>query len=149
MRANQNIIKVPLKINGLPDLACFESFEAFLQSLPEFLVGEISGSVTNVVISNQQPGEDERDKIWFRLTNSGTFIGVYVFSEGVWVQLFPPPNQVVWMYGDSRNIPQGYRIVDATNPNFTASAASIIMGQYIYDSSNTFFVYFAVTFEGI
>lgn len=144
-------VRGAIKIENLPDLSCFKSFKDFVQALPSFLALEIPVNITNVIVSNIQPTDSQRDSVWFRFSNSGTFVGIYVFSGGAWRQIVrvPAPNvEVIWTYGDSREIDEQFLIVDQDNPHFTASDATQIMTQYIQDPTNTYYTYFAVTYEG-
>lgn len=148
MPSSTNIVKGSIVVQNLPDLACFTDFRELLLSLQTFLSVEIPASITNVIISNIQPGDDQRQSLWIRLSNGGNFIGVYFFAVGAWRQVFPQPNGVFWMFGDSRDIPNGYLLVDEDNPHFTTSGAQKIMSNYVVSVAGDFFTYFAVTFEG-
>lgn len=109
MTLPQTVIKGSIVVQGVPEAACFDSFAQLLNSLGQYLTVEIAASsISNVVISNQQPGALDRDKIWFRRANSGVFVGIYVFSGTQWVQVLPPPGQVIWMAGNSATPPAGY-----------------------------------------
>lgn len=138
-----------VKVKGVPEYACLTSMGDWLKLLEQHLQVEIPGSVSNVVVSNQQPAENERNKVWFRVDNSGSFVGIYVYSLGKWRKIIPVDGQVSWIKGDSRAVPDGYLLVDADNPNFTAAEANVLKSQYILEPlAGAFYTYFAVTFEG-
>lgn len=101
-----------LKLLGLPDLACFKSFKDFLAALPSMYAVVIPDSITNVTISNIQPLDSESDHVWFRMSNGGDFIGIYLFSNGSWQQRYPAPGEVSWIVGDSNNPPPGFILTD-------------------------------------
>lgn len=145
-------VRGAVKIDNLPDLACFTSFKDFLKELPNLLTLELPVTISNVIVSNIQPTDALRSSVWFRMSNSGSFIGIYLYSGGAWRQIFPIPEpvvQVFWVAGDSRDIPVGFELVDAGNPNFTASQRTHIMAQYLSDPTNTFYEYFAVNYVGV
>lgn len=149
MSADGNLtVNGALKINNLPDLACFQSFEDLLKALPTFLTVEVPSTITNVIISNVQPQDNQRDAIWFRRSNSGEFIGIYLYSSGTWRLVFPSPNALIRMYGDSRDVPEGYILADETNPNLTANQASFIKSSWLKDPTDTWYVIFDVTWVG-
>ena len=107
-------------IKNIPDYACLTNMSEFLTLLQTYGQVEINGSVTNVVISNQQPAESDRNKLWLRVTNVNSFVGFYIYASGKWNKIFPVDGTVQWIVGDSRAVPAGYLLVDANNPNFTA-----------------------------
>jgi len=116
MAIPSNTIKIPLVLTGLPDVKCFTSWQDALQSLPDFLSGELSATdLTNVVVSNVEPSSSQTTSVWFRLSNAGGFIGLYVFSAGAWQQIYPVnvdtpvvTNQIFWFFGDSAQPPAGW-----------------------------------------
>lgn len=106
------VIKGSIVVQGVPEAACFDTFSELLNSLSKYLSVEIAqSSISNVVISNQQPGALDVNKIWFRLANSGSFIGIYKFSGTQWVQVLPAPGQVFWMAGNSASPPTGFALL--------------------------------------
>lgn len=144
-------IKGAIVIQGLPETECFTTFEEMLTVLSKYLVLQLPiGLLTNVLVSNIEPLDSQRDSVWFRQDNSGHFLGVYIFASGSWKLAFPSPNQVIWMFGDSGNVPEGYSLIDHNNVHFTNSQADQIMLFYrkTNPGDSTYF-YFAVTFEGL
>ena len=138
--ATQSSIKGAVKVSGVPDSACFSNFTELLKALGQYLTIEIPNqSFSNVVISNVQPGQADRNKIWWRLANSGGFVGMYLYSGGSWVQVFPAPQQIFWLYGDSDNPPAGFSFTAVatvfTAPDYAALIANAIpagAGPYTY-----------------
>lgn len=149
MAANVTEVKGAIKISGFPEGICFTSFEDFLKKLPGFLTVEIPQSITNVIVSNIQPLDSQHDSVWFRRDNSGTLIGIYVFSGTTWKQLWPVPGGVFWVYRPDGTTPEGYSKIDDTRTDILSTVRAEIMAQYVKDNTNTFDVYFAVTFEGL
>lgn len=149
MSKESNIVSAPIAIKGDPTTACFTTVGDFIEALPNFLVAEIPTSITNVVISNIQPLDSQRTDIWFRLSNGGTFIGIYVFSDGTWIQMFPPPQGLFSMYGDSRDVPKGYVLADENNGALPPGVGLWLKQRWKLDPTNTFYQVFDTTYEGL
>lgn len=148
--ATQNVIKGAIKVKNLPDDACFTTFADLLKSLETYLGVVLPvGDISNVVISTQQPGDSDRDKLWLRRANSGKVIGFYVFSEGKWLPLSPAGNQVFWFYGDHRDPQPGYKFIELGDGVFNSSEYPQFLAQCIKDSTNTFYKYYGAIFIGI
>jgi hypothetical protein len=146
--ATQSSIKGAVKVAGVPDSACFTTFADLLRSLGTYLTVEIPNQTfSNVVISNSQPGQADRDKIWWRLSNSGSFVGIYYYSGGVWVQIFPAPQQITWLFGDSSNPPPGYSF-DLVQTVFSAPDYAALIAMAIPVGGPTF-VYYPALFTGV
>lgn len=129
--ANIGSIKGAIKVAGVPDTACFTTFADLINALGEYLRVEIPiQSVSNLIISNVQPGQADRDKPWWRISNSGSFIGIYTYNDGVWSQVLPAPGQVFWLIGDSDNPPAGYSFTAVASalsgPDYTALIAQAV-----------------------
>ena len=114
-----NVTRAEIVLTGLPHTKCFTSWQDFLAALPSFLSVEVPSSITNVIVSNIQPTSSQTADIWFRTSNSGSFIGIYVFAQGVWHQIYPvnvdgvpDTTQIFWLYGDSANPPAGWTNTD-------------------------------------
>ena len=144
-----DVITGTVKLKGFIEDTCYTSLKEFIAALPNILYTEIPSEATNIVVGSQQPSNDQRDAVWFRQDNAGTFVGVYVYSAGTWKQIVPSPQQIIKMYGDSRSIPDGYQLIDATNPNFTAAEVTAIQSSWIRDVTDTYWTVFEVTFQGL
>ena len=81
MSSAQNV-RVDLVLKNLPDIACFESPLDWFKAIPDYIGGQVSSSVSNVVVSNVQPTDSQTTSVWFRVNNAGSFVGIYVFSGG-------------------------------------------------------------------
>lgn len=140
------------KLVGLPDTACFTSFKDLLLALQAFSVLEIPKTITNVVVSNVQPLDSQRNYVWFRTGSSGHFIGIYVYSDGKWVQVFRAPQEIIRIGGigaDSRTPPPGYQLIDSDNAGFTSAQVSFIQSGWHKDPTNTFWDVFDVTWATV
>ena len=104
-----------LVLKALPELQCFTNFNDFLKALPSLYAVEVPSTVTNVIVSPSQPTSSQTSSVWVRTNNSSQFLGIYVFSEGNWIQICPAPGQIIWAYGDSSAPPDGYKTTDAAS----------------------------------
>ena len=124
-----SITPLPLSLVGLPDDLCFEgTFAEALKAALENVRVLVPSSITNVVVSSQQPTDSQRDFVWFRLNNAGNFVGIYIYAGGDWQQVSPAPNQLFWIYGagaypDSNSPPPGY--LPANDPSLGLDAGLV------------------------
>lgn len=119
----------------IPDGMCFTNFAELIRSLGQFLGIEIPNQdFSNVVISTQQPGSADIQKLWVQIGNSGTFVALrsYVPSLGIWAAISPEiPAGVKWIaatteYPSSDNPPPGWRLLEAGD---TVATYATIMAQ--------------------
>lgn len=123
-----------VKVVNLPDLACFTDFADFVQKLADSLVIEIPDSITNVVVGNSEP-TDSNTALWVRRDNSGTFVGLYVYTSGVWAPIYPVPGQLTRIYGSTLDVPSGWRRADQ-DPNLTVAQVAFLQAQWMADPGN-------------
>ncbi len=144
-------IDAPIKLFNLPDLACVNTIQELISLLPNYLVASIPTSITNVIIGNVQPLDTQRNFIWFRKDNAGNFIGIYVYSGGIWVPMYPVPNQIFprWrVSADPITEPTGYTRLDNV-AGVPASVISARMADWVVDPSNPgYYLYYEVCFTG-
>lgn len=146
----ETIINGAVKVLGLPDISCYTNIQEWAQDLANNMIVEIpADELTGVVVSVSQPDASSTDKLWIRRSSSGVIIGGYVYSGGNWTQLFPPPNQVFWMYGDSANPPDGYRFITQGDGTFTTAQYASLMTQAILAPNGIDYVYYPTLFTGI
>lgn len=113
MTTNQTFSAPPevlgaLRLLGIPDTQCFTDFKQIWKAIEQNFAVVLPVTITNVTVGPTQPLDTERNNVWFRTTNGGTFIGIYMFSDGTWRQFFPVPNSIYLISGDSRTPPDGY-----------------------------------------
>lgn len=149
MSSEPDIAAGQLVLKGVLESCSFTGFVDFVRALPDLLGVEIPASVSNVVLSAEQPSEGERGKIWMRQDSDGKFVGGYIFSEGTWSQFFPAPNGIFWMYGDSRNVPPGYTLADEQNTKLPQGVGLFLKNRWKFDDTATFYTAFEVTFNGL
>lgn len=148
MSTDNDVILGALKLIGKPDCECFTSWADFMSKLNTFWAVEIPSNITNVTVSTNEPNDDQHDNVWFRLNNAGSFAGIFIYAMGDWQQIFPHPNEIVRMYGDSRNVPPGYMLVDSSNPHFTAAQVVAIQASWLPSADGLAYAVFDVTYEG-
>ena len=149
MSTDPIVVDGALVPSGFPDTVCYTSFKKLLEDLPNFFKVQIPKSITNVIVSNVQPLEKDRNSIWFKLNNAGIFIGICVFSGGTWVQMFPVPNELPWIFGDSREVPEGYALADENNKNLPTGLGAYLRDHWKLHSSGAYYEYFQVTYIGL
>ena len=143
-----DVITGALKLNNFMEGKCFTSWADFIAAVPSMFSVEVPSNITNVSIGNQQPTSSELDHLWIKQDPSGSFIGLFLYAQGAWQQVYPVPNQIFLVYGDSRNIDPGFTLAsDDTN----LSAAQIQTLQKIWHiggTSPTWYSIFHVTYTG-
>lgn len=149
MSQQSTTVAVPVQSLGIPQNACFTNFQELLSLLQQYLVVQVPRSISNVIISNTQPTSAERNSLWVRENNGGQFIGIYVYDGTTWRQVLPTPNGIFKMYGDSRSIPEGFLLADASNPHISADMAMALELGWVRDNTDTYWEMFDVTFEGL
>lgn len=148
-----------LKSTGVPQNACYESFAQLLKDLPNWLTVEVPATISNVVVSVTEPGEDSKGKVWYRISGTGAFVAQYLFFNGSWKRLYSyAPGQVIWMSGNSSQVGvpgtdlEPFELITATGPSSVPSTARVaIRAQYVESNPVTSpeqFLYYAVVYVG-
>lgn len=133
-----------LKLTGLIDnLDCYTSIQQLLRDFPKLFDVELPAGISNVIVSNQEPTATQRSAVWFRMSNGGTFIGIYLFSSGAWRQFFPVPQTLYRIYGDSREPPFGY-ILASDSAALTSEQIDFLELQWHRHSSDDYWDIFDV-----
>ncbi len=123
MPNSSGVVNGALVAVGNPDFACFTDFASLWKAIPQFFAVSIPSNITNVIVSNVQPTSSQTSYIWFRMSNGGQFIGVYLYSGGTWKQIFPAPGQITWTtYGTAATPPPGYITTDDSTLNSALKA---------------------------
>lgn len=149
-------ITAKLQLLSIPPGACFTTVGELLELIRDVFTVELSAGVNNdfVVIGHQTPGEDDKNKLWIRKQRNGSFQGYYLFVSNAWQRVFNRRNdEVIWMHGDSREIPEGFELIDANIGGITSDVVGHIVDQYLRDTTVTgqipVYKYFAVRYTGI
>lgn len=137
-----------IKFVDVPNDFCLTTIIDLIQFIQKNGKVEFDASaITNVVVSTDQP--TDTSVIWFAISNSGNFIGVKVFVQSQWVNVFPAPSSLYRMYGNSTNIPDGYTLITSTTSGFTAGMVSFLQTQWLRDPTDTFWQIFDVVYIGL
>lgn len=144
-----------LTLKDIPNDICWESPEKFLKQLERYFGVDldVNSNVDFVVVGSEVPSEDDKSRLWIKLYNNGTFDGFYKFEGGRWVAIQNRrQDEIVWFHGDSRNIPEGYKLIDLDNGMLTTDNIRHIMSFYNRDLTVTtespVYTYFACTYLG-
>lgn len=148
MSTDNDVILGALKLIGKIDCECFTSWSDFITKLPKFFAVEIPSNITNVLVSTSEPNDDQHDNVWFKIDNAGSFVGIFIYAMGDWQQIFPTPQAIIRMYGNSASIPPGYMLIDSSNPHFTAAEVTAIQSSWILAADGLNYSIFDVTYEG-
>lgn len=143
MTLPQTVIKGAVKVQDVPQAACYDTFAQLLQDLGSYLTVEIpASSISNVVIGSQQPNVSDKGKLWVRLSNSGSFLGLYTYSGSTWNQVpAGAPGQVYWLIGDSANPPAGFQFIDNGDGTFTGPEYTLFIVNAIPNGSGGYIYY--------
>jgi hypothetical protein len=137
-----------IKFVDVPNDFCISNITDLIKFIQKTGKIEFNASqVTNVSVSVDQPADTTT--IWFKLSPSGNFVGVFIYIQSAWRQMFPVPNGVYRMYGDSTDIPAGYALITNTTPGFTAAMVTHLQGQWLQDPTLSFYVIFDVVYVGL
>lgn len=148
MRLIEDVIKGAIKINGNLDRQCFSSWREFLETLPNLLAVEVPRGASSLLVGREEPGEEDRNKLWARQDSNGAFLGLYAFQNGGWRPFYNyVQNEIIWMFGNSDTIPDGFTLVEVGDPVIPSSVVNAIRGQFIPGANNNF-IYFAVKYTG-
>jgi hypothetical protein len=121
-----------IKVLDVPDDACLTTMRDLVLQLEKYLAVEFEEEkITNVVVSAVEPDTTSRDVLWFRIDSSGNPIGLYAFTQGVWYQEFPPPQQVIRMYGRSDEVPPRYALLDESIAGIPAGSNTAIRENWV------------------
>ncbi len=143
------IVTGAIKFIDVPNDFCITTITELVKFIQQHGMVEFNASaITNVVVGTEQPADTS--VVWFQISPSGNFIGVFVYVQSQWVPVFPPPNQVIRMYGDSADIPIGYELITVDTPGFTLEMVNFLKAQWMgSDSSPGDYVIFDVVYTGV
>lgn len=148
------IVTGAIKFTDVPNDFCITDITALVQFVQKHGIVEFNASeITNVVVSNEQP--TDTSVVWFQISPSGNYIGVYVYVQSQWVPVFPPPGQVIRMYPtggrpNSSQLPAGYQLITSTTPGFSSAMVAFLQASWMPDpSSPGNYLIFDVVYTGV
>lgn len=144
-----NNVSGAIKVKGVTDaINNVEDYKEFLNLLPDYLDVEVPSGFSGVIVNSTAPSEDDKNKLWIKLDGSGNYSGSYLYTNGGWKPLYNlPPGQIIWMYGASNSIPEGFKLIETDDGVVPNSVAEILRGQYISNGAGGY-SYFAVRYVG-
>ena len=143
MSTEADSVEGTIELVNVPDTACYTSFANLLRDLQNYIQVRVPKSVTNVVVSNVQPLDTQRNSVWFRQSNGGVFMGIYLYSNGSWQQFFPVPRSIYRVSGDSRNPPEGFITTDDAN-FLTSDQKDFLRATWMPDPTAQFYIIYDV-----
>lgn len=149
MSSENDLIRGAVKLDTFIEDKCFTSWKEFIAALPGMLTVEIPASITNVNVGNQQPSDSERDNLWIRKDNAGSFLGIYLYASGSWKKIYPVPGEFNIIFGDSRTPPDGYTLTDDLS-SLTSSQKAVLRKVWHVGgtSPSTWYDIFTVQYTG-
>lgn len=147
-------LRIPLVVTNLPESLKWGKPLDFIKKLPELLAGELprSQNAQLVIVSSQTPSEDDKNSPWFRLARNGMFLGLGMFQQGAWRRVYIHSSfDVVWKWGDSRNIEDGFELIDGNVGGIPSDVQLHIMKYYKQITSalpDVAYSYFATVYTG-
>lgn len=137
-----------IKAIDTPQDASLTTVQALIKDMEKYLAVEFDvEKITNVFVSSVQPDNTERDVIWFRINNAGNFIGIFVYIQSQWLQMFPPPNAITRVYGDSRDIAPGFVLVSTDLSGFNSAMVAKLQESWITEGDHK--ILFDVVYVGL
>lgn len=145
-----------IKKQDVTDL-CFTKAPDFVNQLIKILGIEfpVFSNENFVIYGFQIPNEDQKNKLWVKTDRAGHFQGYFLFIDGSWQRIYDYSVQdVVWKYGDSREIEDGFQLIDGTVAAIPTAVQEHIMSFYHQNASestplNPVYDYFATIYLGI
>lgn len=137
-------------LNAPPGAQCLTTLNAVLQAVAKFIQVVSPQGLSGLIISDEEPGVDDRDKAWIRLETNGMPRGLYIYSDA-WV-LVPAlhTGAIIGYSGLVSAIPEGWVLCDGTNgtPDITDNTNFASWWQPNYNVSETEYVLCPIYFVG-
>lgn len=140
-----------IEIATPPIRLCWGKPLEFVKSLTEILTVRFPVNQNNefTIVGFETPSPDDRGKMWARFTASRNWLGWHAFIKGQWRRVYAyHQSEIIWMVGNSSNIPEGFQLVEPGVP-LPVSVITKIVSEYVETSPGSgTFNYFAVRFIG-
>jgi len=142
------IITGAIKFVDVPQDFCLTNITQLIKFIQTNGKIELDASqLTNVYVGVDQP--TDTSVIWYAISSSGNFLGVRVYVQSQWLQVFPAPSSIYRIYGNSSDIPPGYALINNATPGFTAAMVAHLQAQWLQATSGTDYVIFDVVYVGL
>lgn len=128
-----------IKFIDVPNDFCITTITELVKFIQKHGMVEFNASsITNVYVGTSQP--TDTSVIWFQISPSGNFVGVYVYAQSQWLLVFPPPYQIIKMRpptgNSSTNVPIGYELITSTTPGFSSADVAFLQTQWREDPAS-------------
>ena len=132
----QDVVKGALKLTGILDRNCYKSWVDAFKAIPSLFSVEIPADALGVIISATEPNEGSRNKLWIRQGNSGTIIGMYIFTDGAWNPFYNVITndgniEIKWIKGDSANPPDAFEAILPGDPVLDPALVLHLIAYYL------------------
>lgn len=119
-----------------------------LKLVARYLGVSIPRNITNVIIGNETPGQDQTNYLWVRRESNGIISGLYVFCAGKWTPLYAfAPRQVIRVFNsDSRTIPDGFILFSDSDASEDEKNAQ--MATWVRNSTDLYYTLFDIVYIG-
>lgn len=140
-----------ITLENKPREICWGTPDDFLKLLTQVLSVRFPVNLANefVVVGFQTPSPDDQGRMWARFDASRNWLGWHAFQKGNWRRVYEyRSDEIIWMVGDSRSIPDGFQLVDSGAPLPTATIEHIKSFYLETNPGTGAYRYFAVRFLG-
>lgn len=144
------LITGAVKVKNLPVDFALTNITELVKFLEKNAALQFDASeITNVFVSSEAPDTTQRDVIWYKINNAGSFVGIFVYVQDRWVQTFPLPAGIYKMTGNSNEVPSGYALITDDLVGYTAAMVSKLQESWLRDPTDSFWVIFEVVYIGL
>jgi hypothetical protein len=148
MSENNDVVQGVLKLIGSTDGQCWTNMDDFIRWFVSNVGVEIGTEITNIKVSSSAPTDAQRNYLWFRMSNSGSFIGIYLWGAGTWNLVWPLVGQIIRMYGRSDQPPSGFAVADTSAAGLPTAVVAMLQASWVLNSGGTYWDLFDVVFVG-
>lgn len=144
-------LSVALAVKRIPEKLCWGKPRDFIENLTQYLTAEldVESRLNLVVVGHETPTEDDKDRLWIRTARDNSFLGFYLFQNGAWKVIHNyRSDEVIWMYGNSTQIPSGFEFIDGSLGGMDSKVQERVISQYLQIEGTNSYSYFAVRWKG-
>jgi hypothetical protein len=81
-------IAIQLTAGSLGPNPCFTDEQSRFNAYVAAIQSSLPINFTTVIVSTTAPAPDDRDKVWIKTDGAGRILGTYLFSNGLWQNIF-------------------------------------------------------------
>lgn len=141
-----------LIIKEKPINLCWTTPLDFFKAIIDYITVSFPIEANNkfVITGRDTPSADDVDKMWARQDANRNFLGWHSYIKGSWKRVYEyRSDEVIWMLGNSSNIPEGFQLLDGNVPGLSTNIVNKLEAQYVETSVGSgVYTYFAVRFIG-